>query len=383
MTLITDNAALKKFCARAAKAEYVTVDTEFLRDKTYWPKLCLVQVGLADEAVGIDTLADGIDLGPLLDLMFNPDILKVFHAARQDIEIFVHMTDRVPAPLFDSQVAAMVCGYGDSVSYERLVASLAGAKIDKTMRFTDWARRPLLDKQIGYALDDVIHLRAVYEALRDKLHKNKREEWVAEEMDTLTNPETYRIDPREVWKRVKMRNRNRRTLAILRELAAWREEEAQKRDVPRNRVLRDEALSEIAAHAPKTPEDMGRLRAFSRDGRSKSTVEAILAVVAMGSKVPEKDSPMPTARNGNAASPGPSIDLLKVLLKQSCETHEVAQKLVATMDELEAIALDDKADVPALHGWRLKVFGEAALDLKHGRLALTADGKDIKIIKTG
>lgn len=383
MTLITDTAALKKFSARAAQAEFVTVDTEFLRDKTYWPKLCLVQVGLADEAVAIDTLADGLDLGPLLELMFDPKILKVFHASRQDIEIFYHMTGKVPAPLFDSQVAAMVCGYGDAVSYERLVASLAGAKIDKTMRFTDWARRPLLDKQIGYALDDVIHLRAVYEALRDRLHENKREEWVAEEMDVLTNPDTYRVDPRMVWKRVKLRNRNRRTLAILRELAAWREEEAQKRDVPRNRVLRDEALSEIATHPPKTPEDMGRLRAFSRDSRSKGTVEAILATVAKGFKVPEQDCPAPDPRSGNAMSPGPSIDLLKVLLKQSCETHEVAQKLVATMDELEAIALDDKADVPALHGWRHKVFGKAALDLKHGRLALTADGKDVKIIQTG
>ena len=383
MTVITETGALSEFCRRAADLDYITVDTEFIRDKTYWPQLCLVQIGVPDDAVAIDTLAPEIDLGPLYALMANKKTLKVFHAARQDIEIFFHQTGEIPGPLFDTQVAAMVCGYGDAVGYERLVASLTKASIDKSMRFTDWSRRPLSAKQINYALGDVTHLRDIYAALSKRLDASGRAEWVAEEMAVLTAPETYRLEPEEAWRRIKTRNRNRRFLAILRELASWRETEAQTRDVPRNRVLRDDVMVEIAVHAPKAPEDLLRLRGFARDKKSKETMARIIEVVAQGASTPDKDCPRPPDNGVRGGAVGASVDLLKVLLKLRCEEHEVAQKLVATSDDIESIARSDKADVAALRGWRRQVFGEDAIALKHGRLALTANGKDIKVIQTG
>lgn len=380
MLLITDNGALVDFCARLSAAEYITVDTEFLRDKTYYPKLCLVQVGGPDEAAAIDSLADGLDLTPLLDLMRNPDVLKVFHAGRQDFEIFYRLMGELPAPVFDTQVSAMVCGFGDSVGYETLVIELARKRIDKTMRFTDWGRRPLSEKQLTYALGDVTHLRVVYEKLRDKLEKNGRTAWVSEEMATLNDPAIYLADPREIWKRLKVRTTKPRFLAILREVAAWREEEAQRRDVPRNRVLRDDSLTELAAHAPASKEDLKALRGLHGGQSGGASGDAILAAVARGVAVPQADCPTPRKQRQPGSKTGSSTELLKVLLKLKCDTHGVAQKLIANSDDIEAIAADDGADVQALRGWRREIFGEDAIALKHGRLALTAKGSKILVV---
>ncbi len=379
MTLITDSAALAAFCARQAAADYIAIDTEFMRDKTYYPQLCLVQVAGAEEAAAIDTLAPGIDLQPLFDLLAAPP-LKVFHAARQDIEVFVQLAGRIPTPLVDTQVAAMVCGFGDSVSYETLAAKLAGARIDKSSRFTDWARRPLTERQLSYALSDVTHLRLAYEKLARRIAKSGRERWVDEEMAVLTDPATYRQDPRESWRRLKVRSDKPRFLAILREVAAWREEEAQRRNLPRNRVVKDETLVEIAAHAPANVEELGRGRGMSRglvDGRQGA---ALLAAVQKGLAVPESACPRPAPRPDLPGGLGPIVDLLRVLLKTKCEANEVAQKLVANGSDLELIAADDGADVPALRGWRRELFGEEALALKRGRIALAVTGRKVKIV---
>lgn len=380
MSLITDTDALAGLCSRLATSEFVTVDTEFIRDKTYWPILCLVQLAGEDEFAAVDTLADGIDLTPLLDLMRDRSVLKVFHAARQDFEIFHRLMGMVPQPVFDTQVSAMVCGFGDQVGYETIVAKLARQSIDKTMRFTDWQRRPLSDKQLDYALADVTHLRVVYQKLREMLEQNGRAEWVAEEMQMLTGDELYQFDPRLSWRRVKSRNPKPRFLAILREVAAWREIEAQTRDVPRNRIVRDDALLEIAAHRPKTEKDLANLRGLNRGQTQGGVAKALLDAVARGVALPDKECPAVPKQRQAAALIGPSADLLKVLLKLKSEEHNVAQKLIATTDDLEAIAGDDNADVAALKGWRREMFGEDALALKHGRLALTADGKNIRVV---
>jgi ribonuclease D len=380
MSLITDTAALEEVCARLSSADFITVDTEFLRDRTYWPKLCLVQLGGPEEAVAVDALAEGIDLSPLLKMMRNPGILKVFHAGRQDFEIFFRLMGRLPDPVFDTQIAAMVCGFGDAAGYETLVSSLTRKRIDKTMRFTDWGHRPLSQKQLTYALGDVTHLRVVYEKLRARLDKTGRYPWVAEEMAALTDPALYQVDPREVWRRLKVRTTKPRFLAILQELAAWRENEAQSRDVPRNRVLRDDALMEIAAHAPSSREELSALRGLHGGQSGGAMGEAILAAVARGKAVPEADCPTLPKYRAPGTRTGPSIDLLKVLLKVKCDAHGVAQKLIASSDDIEAIAADDEADVPAMHGWRRQLFGDDALALKHGRLALTARGPKIELV---
>ncbi len=380
MTVLTDSADLQAFCARHADQAYITVDTEFLRDSTYWPRLCLLQVAGPEEAVAIDTLAEGLDLAPLIALFDDPKILKVFHAGRQDLEIFYHMNGRLPAPVFDTQVAAMVCGFGDSVGYDTLVKKITNGHIDKSSRFTDWARRPLNKKQINYALADVIHLRPVYEKLRALLEKSGRSSWLDEEMDILTSPDTYRLEPREAWRRLKSRSRDRRYLALLRELAAWREIEAQRRDVPRNRILRDESLFEISAHKPTTPEDLAKGRGISNDLARGKIGRAILEAVEAGLAVPKDDCPSLPPRVDLPDGIGPLTDLLKVLLKMRCEDAEVAQKLVANNADLERIAAQDDAPVPALSGWRRKVFGEDALRLKAGKVALGAEGNRIKVI---
>ena len=380
MSLITKNDELKDFCARLATAEFVTVDTEFLRDKTYWPILCLVQLGGPDEAAAIDTLAEGVDLEPLFELMRNPGVLKVFHAGRQDFEIFFRQMGELPNPVFDTQVSAMVCGFGDSVGYETLVSQLLRKSIDKTMRFTDWGRRPLSEKQLVYALGDVTHLRLVYEKLRDKLKTNDRYQWVAEEMAHLNNPAIYQTDPRETWRRLKVRSTKPKFLAILREVAALREEEAQRRDIPRNRVLRDDALTEIAAHAPKTRDELISLRALHQGQIGGAMGDAILAAVGRGLNVKNSDCPVPARQRAAFNKTGPATDLLKVLLKVKCDAHGVAQKLIASSDDIEAIAQDDNADVPALRGWRREIFGSDALALKHGRLAMTANGSKIMVV---
>jgi ribonuclease D len=383
MTLIDTSDALAAFCRRQAQAPYITVDTEFIRDKTYFPQLCLVQIAGPDEAAALDPLAPGIDLAPLFKLMAAPTLLKVFHAARQDIEIFVNMAGAVPAPLFDTQVAAMVCGFGDSVSYETLAGKLAGAHIDKSSRFTDWAQRPLSERQLRYALTDVVPLRIVYEKLEARLAKSGRSSWLAEEMSVLTDPATYRQDPAEAWRRFKVRSNNRKLLALVHELAAWRETAAQQRNLPRNRLLRDESLLEIAAHAPANVADLARTRGLGKNFAEGKLGAEILAAVTRVLATPESQYPVPPPRHEPPPGLGPLVDLLRVLLKLRCEENDVAQKLVADTEDLEKIAADDDAPVRALQGWRGELFGKDALDLKRGRLALTAAGKRIKLVRLG
>lgn len=380
MALITDTASLAEFCARQKRADFVAVDTEFMRERTYWPILCVVQVAGPDEAMAIDALAPGLDLAPLLELMADAAILKVFHAARQDLEIFFQLSGRVPHPVFDTQIAAMVCGFGDAVSYETLVKRLAGAGLDKASRFTDWAHRPLTERQIHYALADVVHLRTVYQRLQEILGKNGRGTWFAEEMAALVDPAIYRTEPAEAWRRFRIRGRaDRRFLGVLRAVAAWREAAAQQRDLPRGRIMKDEAVLEIASHAPKTIETLARTRSLQRGVAEGKLGQEILDAVARGLADPEP----PPALPGKAEPPpgiGPLIELLRVLLKQRCEDFQVAQKLLASADDLEAIAADDNAAVPALHGWRREVFGNDALALKHGRLALTVGKSRIELV---
>jgi ribonuclease D len=383
MTLIADTAALAAFCQRQSGVDYIAVDTEFMRDKTYWPQLCLVQVAGPEEAAAIDPLAPGIDLAPLLELMFDERIVKVFHAARQDIEIFYHLTGRIPEPLFDTQVAAMVCGFGEAVSYENLATKLAGARIDKSSRFTDWAQRPLTQRQLTYALSDVTHLRPTYEKLRRRLEKSGRGEWLDEEMNVLLEPGTYRLDPVEAWRRFKIRGGSGRFLAVLQEVAAWRERTAQDKDMPRGRILRDEAILEIAAHHPLSVDDLARTRGLGKGLAEGRFGSEILEAVQRGLSLEEADLPKPPPRQDMPPGLGPLCDLLRVLLKMKCEEHDVAQKLVASADDLERIAASDNADVPALEGWRREVFGQHALALKHGRLGLTAHGKSIAVVELG
>ena len=380
MKLITDSAALAEFCGRQKGAEFITVDTEFMRERTYWPILCLVQVAGPEEAAAIDALAPGIDLVPLLALMNDTVTLKVFHAARQDLEIFCHLSGSVPEPLFDTQIAAMVCGFGDSVSYETLVRKLAGAALDKASRFTDWSHRPLTERQISYALGDVIHLRTVYERMQQRLAKNGRASWFAEEMAALADATLYRTEPAEAWHRFRLRGRaDSRFLAVLRALAGWREAAAQQRDLPRQRVLRDEALIEIASHAPRSIEALARTRGLAKGVAEGRLGKEILDAVAEGI-ADENPPPAVPQKAQNPPGLGPLIELLRVLLKQRCEDFEVAQKLVASADDLEAIAADDQAEVPALSGWRREVFGADALALKHGALALTVGRNGIELV---
>ena len=388
MPMISDTARLEAFCKSLAGASFVSVDTEFMRETTYWPILCLVQVAGPDDARVIDALAPGIDLESLFALFADTSVLKVFHAARQDLEIFYHLAGRLPAPVFDTQVAAMVCGFGDAVGYETLIAKLTKARVDKSSRFTDWTLRPLRERQIAYALSDVTHLREAYGKLEKKLAANGREGWLDEEMAVLTAPETYAMDPDLAFRRIKTRGANARFLAVLREVAAWREREAQRRDLPRQRVLRDEALVEIAHHTPSTVAELARTRGLGRGLAEREAGAALLEAVRRGLAVPEKDRPIPTARAESALPRGlgPVSDLLKVLLKMTCEESGVARKLVASSADLELIAaFGEEAKVPALHGWRRQVFGDAALKLRAGETALAAAGNRLTTVpvKTG
>lgn len=382
---ITDSRTLADLCARLSTADYVTVDTEFMRENTFWPRLCLVQLAGPKDAATVDTLAEKLDLAPLYELMADERVLKVFHAGRQDLEIFYHRTGQVPHPVFDTQLAAMVCGYGDQISYENLLAKTIGVTIDKASRFTDWSRRPLSERQIEYALADVTHLRPVYEKLARRMKTTGRAHWLDEEMAVLTAPETYRVDPEEAWRRLKGRGgRGKRYLAILVELAAWREREAQRRDIPRNRILRDEAIQEIAAHAPRTAETLAHTRGLSVKAAEGPMGQAILKSIEDALARPPHSLPAPPPRPERLPPGlGPLTDLLKVLLKHVAEQANVAGRLIASGDDLERIAADDEADVPALRGWRREIYGEQALALKHGRLGLAADGKKIRMIELG
>jgi ribonuclease D len=374
MNVITTTENLATLCTNFRGEPFITVDTEFMREKTYWPQLCLIQMASASDEAIVDPLAEGIDLKPFFDLMADESIVKVFHSARQDIEIVHYLGGVIPKPMFDTQVAAMVCGFGDSVGYENLVKKLVGARIDKTSRFTDWSHRPLSEKQLKYAMSDVTHLRDAYEKLKKHLDNTGRETWLAEEMAILEAPETYHTEPGDAWKRLKFRPRTKRMLAIFVEVAAWREREAQNRDVPRGRVLKDDALSELATQAPKEAEDLRRLRAVPRGFADGSHGANILKAVKAGLEasldgLPEiQDKPLPMdAKNGAV------VEILKVALKVASERHNVAQKLIANVADLEAIANDDDADVRALSGWRRKLFGSSALDLKHGRACVAIE----------
>ncbi|MBO6835944.1 MAG: ribonuclease D [Alphaproteobacteria bacterium] len=382
-SIIATTDALTAYCASIAGAPWVTVDTEFMRDKTYWPKLCLIQISAPDSGTerAIDPLAEGIDLTPLFGIMRDTKVLKVFHAARQDLEIFYNLMGEVPAPLFDTQVAAMVCGFGDQVGYEGLVKKICRQELDKSSRFTDWAHRPLTDRQLQYAVSDVTHLRDIYLFLDQSLKKTDRSHWLEEEMAILSSAETYRNDPRDAWRRVKVRGGKPRFLQIVQEVAAWREIEAQARDLPRNRIIKDDSLLDIAGSAPKSLDDLSRIRGLSRGFAEGKLGKGLLDAVARAMNVPKEDLPRPPKQERPQPGLGPMTDLLKVLLKSNCETAGVASRLIANGEDLERIAADDEADVPALSGWRRELFGEDALALKRGRIALTCGANGIDVIR--
>ncbi|MDD9723260.1 ribonuclease D [Sulfitobacter sp. PR48] len=384
MKTITTTADLAAFCTEAANHPYVTVDTEFLRERTYYSKLCLVQLAMPgtddSKAVLVDPLADGIELDPLYDLFRDTSVVKVFHAARQDLEIFFVDAQVFPEPLFDTQVAAMVCGFGEQVGYETLVRKICHAGVDKTSRFTDWSRRPLTDAQKKYALADVTFLRQIYEFLRDRLEESGRARWVAEELEILTNPGTYVTAPRDAWKRVKTRTSSPKFLAVVRELAAFREDYAQSRNVPRNRVYKDDALIELASLKPANAEELGRARLLLREGRRGDVADGILAAVKAGIACKPEDLPQPD-RSRDKLQVNPALaDLLRVLLKAKTEQAGVAAKLIAPAADLDGIAAGLR-DVPALSGWRREVFGNDALRLCDGEIALTAKGNDVIVVE--
>ena len=382
MKIITTTEDLREFCTQLAAEDFVTVDTEFMRERTYWPKLCLIQMASTSHEGIVDPLVKDLDLSPFFELMGDTSIVKVFHSARQDIEIMCHMGDVIPKPLFDTQVAAMVCGFGDSVGYENLIRKLVGARIDKTSRFTDWSQRPLSEKQLKYALSDVTHLRGAYAKLKKQLDKNGREHWLAEEMAILESPSTYRTEPGSAWKRLKYRARSKRNLAAFIALAAWREREAQKRDVPRNRILKDEALAEIATQLPSGPDDFRRMRAVPRGFGDSQQAASLLKAVGEA-----LDGPMdhvPDVKQDQAAAlpkPGAIVEVLKVALRIASERNSVAQKLIAAVSDLEQIANDDNADVRALKGWRRELFGETALALKHGRMCIVIESGEAQVVE--
>jgi ribonuclease D len=377
MDLIVSTDALAAFCERAAKFEFVTVDTEFLRETTYWPRLCLLQVATNDEAVLIDPLAPDIKLAPFFALLANADVTKVFHAARQDIEIFVKLTGKIPENIFDTQVAASVCGFGDSVSYDNLVRSICKVELDKSSRFTDWSARPLSEKQRLYALADVTYLRDIYRELRHQVASTKRGAWVEDELSTLRSIDTYVVKPEQAWERLKMKFNRPRDLAALKVLAQWREQKAQDTDQPRSRILKDDVLGELAAQRPLSPDAFEKLRAVPRGfGRSAAAGE-IIALLKDVEALPKSALPPAPERYRGPSPKGAVGDLVRVLLKAVSEQHGVAARIIATSDEIDALVLDDEADVPALKGWRRKLFGEKALAIKHGRIGLVATRKGI------
>lgn len=370
MRLITKTADLEAFCQELASQPFAAVDTEFMRETTYWPKLCLIQAAAPGFEAVIDPLAEGLDLQPFLGLMADESVLKVFHAARQDLEIFLKLGGQLPKPVFDTQIAAMACGYGDTVAYDALVQQVLKRRLDKSSRFTDWSRRPLSENQLTYALADVTHLRDIYPRIYDKLESAGRLAWLHEEHAYLLDPEIYDTTPENSWKRLKLRKTTADYVLALQVAAAWRERQSQLRDVPRGRIVKDEALYEIAEHRPKNAADFDRMRAVPRGfGNSRAAQELVQALDKAFSDPSrpvyrhERPPPLPSGL-------GPTVELLKVLLRYEADTHGVAPRLIASASEVEAIAADDNADVPALQGWRRQVFGERALALKHGKLAL-------------
>jgi ribonuclease D len=377
MEIITSTPVLAEFCERAARHDFVTVDTEFLRETTYWPKLCLVQAATLDEAVLVDPLAPGLDLKPLFVLLADTRVTKVFHAARQDIEIFVKLSGSVPTNIFDTQIAASVCGFGDSVSYDNLVRSIANIELDKSSRFTDWSARPLSEKQKTYALADVTHLRDIYAALIKQVDATNRWDWVEDELEILRSIDTYVVQPEQAWERLKAKLGRPRDLAALKVLAAWRERRAQESDQPRSRILKDDALVELAMQRPQSPEAFDKLRAVQRGyGRSGAAAE-IINLMKEVEALSKAELPQMPERYRGPSPKGAVGDLVRVLLKAVSEEHGVAARIIATSDDIDALVLDDNADVPALKGWRRKLFGDKALAIKHGRIGLAATRKGV------
>ena len=380
MTPITTTDDLVAFCDRLKGQPFITVDTEFMRETTYWPKLCLIQAASANDAAIIDPLAEGLDLEPFLDLLRDPDILKVFHAARQDVEIFVKL-GAMPRPMFDTQVAAMAAGFGDQVSYESLVRQTLRQEVDKGSRFTDWARRPLSDAQLTYALGDVTHLAALYPKLRDRLAKEGRLDWVMAEMEDLTDPAVYDTDPENAWKRLKPKKYSAKYLAVFKAAAVWRERAAQERDQPRGRILKDEAIDELATQAPTDVDAFNRMRSIPKGfGGSRLGQELIVELKRV---LADPDAHAPKLERPAHGQPAPPsvVELLKVLLKAKSDNAGVATKLIANVADLEKIALDDNAPVEALHGWRRQLFGEDALKLKRGEIALVLNGARVEVVE--
>lgn len=380
--MIETTAELKAACEIFAKSDYVTVDTEFLRESTFWPQLCLIQIASPDHEALIDPLAKGLDLTPFFDLMANAAVVKVFHAARQDLEIIHHLGGIIPHPLFDTQVAAMVCGFGDSVSYDQLVQKITGKHIDKSSRFTDWSHRPLSQKQLDYALADVTHLRDIYASLKAELEREGRAHWLEDEMAVLETPETYDLHPDDAWTRMKMRVRKPSELAVLMKVTAWREREARNRDVPRGRILKDDAIYEIAQQQPRDAEALGKLRTVPRGWERSASGAAIIAAVNEALSIPKEELPKiakPYQPNEGTQS---AVELLKVLLKLTAEREGVAAKIIANTDDLEKIASEgEKADVAAMHGWRRELFGDRALKLIDGQLAIKFVNRKIEAVE--
>lgn len=381
MTPITTTAELAAFCDRLKGQPFVAVDTEFMRETTYWPKLCLIQAATpADEAV-IDPMADGMDLEPFLEIMRDERILKVFHAARQDVEIFNNLK-AMPRPLFDTQVAGMAAGFGEQIAYDALVRQMLKIELDKSSRFTDWARRPLADSQLTYALADVTHLARLYPMLRERLEKENRLVWVTDEMQALTDPANYDVVPENAWKRLKPRRHTAKYLAVYKAVAAWRERTAQQRDQPRGRILKDEAIDEVATQAPTDAAGLDRLRSVPKGFSGSKFGPDLLEAIREALKNPEAYAPVvERAKTTNSPAAGAVVELLKVLLKARAEDTGVASKLIATVSDLEMIANDDEADSPALKGWRLEAFGADALRIKRGELALVLDGARVRVVE--
>lgn len=371
MQIITTTDALRTLCAKLASDTYVTVDTEFMREHTFWPILCLIQIAGKEEEAIIDPMADGLDLGPFHDLMANENVLKVFHAARQDVEIFVEATGQTPTPIFDTQVAAMVCGFGDQVGYEALVRKLANEQVDKSSRFTDWARRPLSEKQLAYALSDVTHLRVVYEALRDMLAENGRTSWLKEEMAIIANAETYISRPEDAWKRLKFRARNPKQMGIAMALSKWREERAQAKNMPRNRIIKDDAIAELATQAPRDKAGLSKLRALPRGLADGGLGTEILKAIETGATMPKDQLPAREASKGQPPEGASAIaDILKLGLKVVCDRENIAPRLIANASDLEEFAAFGAGDLAMMQGWRKEVFGSVAEGLKSGKLAI-------------
>lgn len=379
--MIETTAALQDACRKLAQSEFVTVDTEFLRETTFWPILCLIQMASPDLEVIVDPMAKDIDLTPFFELMADTSVVKVFHAARQDLEIVYHLGKLIPHPIFDTQVAAMVCGFGDSISYDQLVQRTKNVQIDKSSRFTDWSRRPLSDKQLDYALADVTHLRDIYLSLKAKLESEGRTTWVAEEMAVLESTETYDMHPDDAWLRLKSRLRKPQELAVLKYVTAWREREARSRNVPRSRVLKDDAIFEIAQQQPRDSEALGRLRTIPKGWERSSSGTAILDAVNTALALPKTDMPQAPKHSHTPEGAQSAVELLKVLLRLISEKHGVAAKVIANSDDLDKIATEgEKAEVPALSGWRRELFGEPALKLISGEVALRFIDKKVETV---